>query len=208
MAKLKVLNIDGKDSGNFDLPDELFGGRVNSDIIHQAVVMYRAQLRQGNAHTKERKEVSGGGKKPYRQKGTGRARAGSSRSPLWKGGGVTFGPRKRDFGYTVPKKIRLAAIRESLKSKLQDDQIKCLEDIKNPMNKTKEFAGVLKNIGLTGKTLAVLDGSDESINRASRNIPRFAMVRCQDVNAFDIMNNKNLLISKTAIAKLIERVQK
>jgi large subunit ribosomal protein L4 len=209
MAKLKVLNIDGKESGNVDLPDEQFSGHVNTGIIHQAVVMYRASLRQGTVSTKNRQEVSGGGRKPHKQKGTGRARAGSTRSPLWKGGGVAFGPRPRDFSFDVPKKVKKAAIKESLKAKYQSENLVCLEDITKKIEKTKEFAGILKNIGIpTGRVLAVLDGSDESIRRVSKNIPRFEMRRVQDVNAFDIMQNRNLLISKSALTSLLERIEK
>ncbi len=208
MTKLSVLDKKGAEVDSVDLPEEIFGGRLNADVIHQAVVMYQASLRQGNASTKERADVSGGGKKPHRQKGTGQARAGSSRSPLWHGGGVTFGPHPRDFGYTVPKKIKKAALRESLKAKSQDNDILCISDIKDSFSKTKEFAKFLKNLGLKGKILAVLDGSDESIARASRNIPSFNLMRSQDVNAYDILRNKKLLVTKTAFQGLLERVKK
>jgi large subunit ribosomal protein L4 len=208
VKKLAVLDNEGSEVEKIDLPEEIFGSRLNADVIHQAVVMYQASLRQGNASTKERADVSGGGKKPYRQKGTGQARAGSSRSPLWHGGGVTFGPHPRDFGYTIPKKIKKAALRESLKAKSQDDNLMCIADIKDSFSKTKEFAKLLKKLDLKGKVLAVLDGSDESIGRASRNIPSFNVMRAQDVNAYDIMRNKKLLVTKTALANLLERVKK
>ena len=208
MKKLVVLDIKGGEVEKIDLPEEIFGSRLNTDVIHQAVVMYQASLRQGNASTKERADVSGGGKKPYRQKGTGQARAGSSRSPLWHGGGVTFGPHPRDFGYTIPKKIKKSALRESLKVKSQDNDLLCISDIKDSFSKTKEFAKVLAQLDLKGKVLAVLDGSDESIARASRNIPSFNVMRAQDVNAYDIMRNKKLLVTKTAFQNLLERVKK
>lgn len=208
MTKLAVLDKNGSKIESIDLPDEVFGGRINTDVLHQAIVMYQASLRQGNASTKERADVSGGGKKPYRQKGTGQARAGSSRSPLWKGGGVTFGPHPRDFGYTIPKKIKKASLRESLKAKSQSNNIHCVGDIKDSFNKTKEFAKFLDGLKLKGKILAVLDGSDESIVRASRNIPSFNLMRAQDVNAYDILRNKNLLVTKTAFQNLLERVTK
>ena len=208
MKKLPVLDKKGSEIEKIDLPEEIFGSRLNTDIIHQAVVMYQASLRQGNASTKERADVSGGGKKPYRQKGTGQARAGSSRSPLWHGGGVTFGPHPRDFGYTIPKKIKKAALRESLKAKSQDNNLLCITDIKDSFSKTKEFAKFLDKLDLKGKVLAVLDGSDESIARTSRNIPLFNIMRAQDVNAYDIMRNKKLLVTKTAFQNLLERVKK
>ena len=125
MSKIVVLDIEGKEKEEIDLLN-IFDGRINSDVIHQAVIMYQASLRQGNASTKERAYVSGGGKKPYRQKGTGRARAGSNRSPLWHGGGVVFGPHPRDFGYTIPKKIKKAALRESLKAKFNNKALFCI----------------------------------------------------------------------------------
>jgi len=208
MATLAVLNREGKETSQIDLPDEIFAVRVNQDVIHQAVVMYQAGQRQGTLDTKERKEVSGGGKKPYRQKGTGRARAGSSRSPLWKGGGVTFGPHPRDFGYTVPRKIKTAALRESLNAKFQSEEMVCLDEVADKFSKTKEFAQILKSLKLKGKTLALLDGFDDSVRLVSRNIPRFQVVSSDDVNAYDIMKNKNLLLTRSSIDKLLKRVAK
>ncbi len=206
MAKLAVLSKSGKETSSIDLPDEIFGERVNQDVIHQAVVMYQASLRQGNASTKERADRRGGGKKPFRQKGTGRARAGSSRSPLWKGGGIVFGPHPRDFGYTLPKKIRRSALRESLKAKLQDQRLLCIEDLTEDFAKTKEFALILSNLKIDGKVVAVLEGGSETLLRVSKNIPSFSMVRSQDINALDILKNKYLLVSKTGIEKIIDRL--
>ena len=206
MATLAILNREGKETSKLDLPDDIFSVRVNQDVIHQAVVMYQATLRQGTLDTKERAEVSGGGKKPYKQKGTGRARAGSSRSPLWKGGGVTFGPHPRDFGYTIPKKIKMAALRESLNAKFQSEQMICLDVLSDKFSKTKDFAQILKALKLRGKTLALLDGFDESVKLASRNIPRFEIVSSDDVNAYHIMKNKNLLLTKASVDKLLKRV--
>jgi len=208
MATLAVINREGKETSKIDLPDEIFAVHVNQDVIHQAVVMYQACLRQGTVDTKERAEVSGGGKKPFRQKGTGRARAGSSRSPLWKGGGVTFGRHPRDFGYTIPKKIKKAALRESLNAKFQSQEMVCLDEVSDKFSKTKEFATILTALKLRGKTLALLDGFDESVRLVSRNIPRFEVVSSDDVNAYDIMKNKNLLLTKSSIEKLLKRVVK
>lgn len=207
MPELTVLNREGKETGKLKLSDKIFGGPVNTKVIHQAVVMYQASLRQGTASTKERADVSGGGSKPHRQKGTGRARAGSNRSPLWKGGGVTFGPHPRDFSYTLPKKIKRAALRESLNAKYQSKGIMCIEDFKDKFTKTKEFSRIVTALNLRGKILALLDGCDESVKRVSRNIPRFHLVRSEDVNAHDILKNKMLLLTKTAFGKLIKRVE-
>jgi large subunit ribosomal protein L4 len=190
-----------------DLPEEIFGGSINTSVLHQAIVMYQAALRQGNISTKGRNDVSGGGKKPFRQKGTGQARAGSTRSPLWKGGGVIFGPLPRDFGYTIPRKVRKAALRESLKAKCQDNDLLCVADIKDSFSKTKEFAKFLNGLSLSGKVLALLDGSHESIPRVSRNIPRFSLKRSQDVTAYDILRSKKLLVSKTAFQSLLVRIK-
>lgn len=209
MAKFPIHSIEGKETDLIDLPDDIFGVAVNQDVIHQAVLMYQASLRQGNASTKTRKDVSGGGKKPWRQKGTGRARHSSIRSPLWHKGGVVFGPHPRDFSYTIPLKIRKAALRESLNAKFQAKNLICVDDVKKPLSKTKEFAKVLENLKLKngGKILAMLDGSDLSIPRVSRNIPFFNLIRSQDVNAYDILRNKKVLITKTAFKKLLERVK-
>lgn len=207
MSKLAVLNTKGKQQESIDLPSEIFGARVNEGVVHQAIVKYQASLRQGNASTKDRGEVSGGGKKPYRQKGTGRARAGSSRSPLWRGGGVTFGPRPRDFAYSIPKKVRKVALRECLNAKLQSEELFCLDDLTAGFEKTKDFAAMLKGLGLTGKILAALDGSHENIQRVSRNIPGFNLMRAQDINAYDVLKYKNLLLTKTALNSLLDRVK-
>lgn len=208
MSILLILDKDGKKTGSVDLPEEIFEGRSNPDVIHQAVVMYHASKRQGNASTKERGSVRGGGRKPYRQKGTGRARQGSIRSPLWKGGGVVFGPHPRDFGYTVPKKIRNAALRESLKAKYKDENLVCVDDLKEPLNKTKDFAQILRNLSLKGKVLALLDGSDASIERVSRNIGTVNVMRAQDVTAYDLLKHKKVLVSKTGFNNLLERIKK
>lgn len=208
MSSLPILNSEGKNSGTIDLPKEIFGQHINQDVIHQAVIMYQASERQGNASTKTRKEISGGGIKPWRQKGTGRARHGSIRSPLWKKGGIVFGPHPRDFSYSIPQKVRQGALRETLNVKYQGKDIVCVDDLKNSFEKTKEFAAILKNLSLRGKVLAILDGCDPSIQRVSRNIPLFRLMRSQDVNAYDILRYKKILVTKTAFNNLLERITK
>ena len=207
MLTLSIFSKDGKEIDTVSLPEKIFGVPVNTDVLHQAMVMHQASLRQGNASTKERGSVSGGGKKPWRQKGTGRARAGSSRSPLWLGGGVVFGPHPRDFSYTLPKKIRRVALRESLNAKFHSKNLVCLEDLKGTLAKTKEFSNILTALKLQGKILALLDGCDASVKLVSRNIPRFEMLRCEDVNAYDVLRNKNLLLTKASLNKILERVK-
>ncbi len=207
MLTLPVFNKEGKEVSQIELPEDIFGVPVNTDVIHQAMVMYQASLRQGNASTKERGSVSGGGIKPWRQKGTGRARQGSIRSPLWHGGGVVFGPHPRDFGYSVSKKIKRVALRESLNAKYQSQALFCLEEFNDKIAKTKEFAGILSALKLRGRILALLDGCDKSIHLASRNIPRFELVRTKDANAYDVLRNKNVLLTRTSLNKILERIK-
>ncbi|MBP6342333.1 MAG: 50S ribosomal protein L4 [Candidatus Omnitrophica bacterium] len=207
MAKLAVHDIKGKETGSVELPDEIFGGKVNEALLHQAVVMYLANQRQGNASTKTRGEVSGGGKKPWRQKGTGRARAGSSRSPLWHKGGIVFGPHPREYAYALPKKTRVAALRASLNAKFQAKELLCLEDIQLAKPKTKEVAAILKNFKLRGKVLALFDGTEGGVTLASRNIPFLSLTRASDINAYDVLKNKTVLVTKSAIENLLKRIQ-
>jgi len=207
MPELHVVDIKGKKAASVELPKEQFGVDVHDAVIHQAVVMYNANQRQGTASTKTRSEVSGGGKKPWAQKGTGRSRQGSIRSPLWKKGGITFGPKPRDFGYSVSRKTRLAALRESLNAKFLGNNLLCVDGLEVPTGKTREFEAILKNLKVEGRTLAVLDGTDEKTLLASRNIARLTLVRAQDANASDIMSNKNVLVTKEALKILLKRIQ-
>ena len=207
MPSLTVHNCEGKKVDQIDLPDDLFGGHVNKGVLYQAIVMYRANDRQGNVSTKERGQVSGGGSKPYRQKGTGQARVGSSRSPLMRGGGVTFGPHPRDFSYTVPKKIKRAALRESLKAKFITDNLLCVDRLVVKSAKTKDFVKILKSLKLEGKILSLSDEGDADIMKVSRNIRSFISLRAQDVNAYDILESKKLLVTKSAIKSLLKRIK-
>jgi large subunit ribosomal protein L4 len=208
MVTLPILNKKGKESAKMELSEDVFGKKINQDILHQAIVMYQASMRQGTVSTKERGDVRGGGRKPYRQKGTGRARQGSTRSPQFIGGGVVFGPHPRDFSYSLPKKIRRAALRESLNAKYQSGQMVFIEELTDKFEKTKDVATILKILNLKGKVLALLNGCDLSIGLASRNIPRFDIVRAEDTTAYDIMRHKHLLLTKTAFNILLERINK
>ena len=207
MPELNVVDIKGQKAESVQLPKEKFGVHVQSAVIHQAVVMYNANNRQGTASTKTRSDVSGGGKKPWAQKGTGRARQGSTRSPLWKKGGICFGPKPRDFGYSVSKKTRVAALRESLNAKFLGNNLLCVDNLEVPSGKTKDFEAILKCLKVEGRTLAVLDGTNEKTLLASRNIARLTLVRAVDANALDIMNNKNVLVTKEALKILLKRIQ-
>lgn len=208
MPLLPIINSQGQKVEDAELPDTLFGGPVNQNVIHQAVVMYNANHRQGNASTKERGAVSGGGKKPFRQKGTGRARAGSIRSPLWHGGGVVFGPHPRDFSYHIPQKMKVAALRESINAKFQSKDLLCVDRLTVTSPKTKDFVKTLIALKLTeGKTLALLDTNDPDIRKVSRNIPFFSFMRAEDVNAYDILRSQKILVTKAALKNLLKRIK-
>ncbi len=207
MPKLTIYNIDGKETGSMDLP-ESFGEKVNQDVIHQAVVMYQANERQGNADTKIRSEVSGGNKKPFRQKGTGRARQGSSRSPLMRHGGIVFGPHPRDFSYVVPKKVRLSALREALKTKINGDLLCCVDVMAVKSAKTKDFVAILKNLKVgSKKVLALFDDCAKEVTLASRNVPRLNLVKPMEVNALDVLKNNKVVVTRAAMEKILKRLQ-
>jgi len=202
-----IHDMSGKKIDELKLPETLFDGKVNAMALHQAVVMYQCNQRQGNASSKDRAEVSGGGKKPWRQKGTGRARAGSSRSPLWKGGGVVFGPEPRDFTYQVPRKVKMVALKASLNSKLNENDLLCVDRLVAETDKTKDFLKVLKGLKLEGKILAVVDSAEKKLSKVSRNISSFSMIRSADVTGWDILKYKKLLITKSAFKDLLKRIQ-
>ncbi len=207
MSKLTIYNTEGKETGTLDLPDA-FAEKVNQDVIHQAVVMYQANERQGNADTKIRSEISGGNKKPFRQKGTGRARQGSSRSPLMHHGGIVFGPHPRDFSYVVPKKVRLSALRESLKAKINGDSLRCIETITLKSAKTKDFVLILNNLKVNGKkVLALFDDCAKEVTLAARNVPRLVLVKPREVNALDILKNNKVVVTRTAMETILKRLQ-
>jgi large subunit ribosomal protein L4 len=170
--------------------------------------MYRANQRAGTASTKTRAKVSGGGKKPWRQKHTGRARAGSIRSPLWRHGGVVFGPHPRDHGYQLPKAIRRKALLESLKGKLQDQELVVLNQLQASQPKTKPFAGLAKVCGVTQRSVIVLDAFNEPLVKSLRNLSAFELRRADDLNAFDVLNAQKVVLPKTAFQRLEQRLQR
>ncbi len=188
------------------LPKEIFGLKIKSDLLHQILVSQRANRRKVIAHTKDRSEVSGGGKKPWRQKGTGRARAGSNRSPLWRGGGVTFGPRKeRSYYKIIPKKMRRKALFMALSDKAREGFILILDELKLEKAKTKEMHQILKNLpGAGKKVLILLPEHDKKIILASRNIPDSKTLQAKDLNALDVLSFKYLLFPKEVIKNIQE----
>jgi large subunit ribosomal protein L4 len=206
MAKLQVFDKSGKPGAEMDLPAGIFSYPKKSHLIYEAVINYRANQRQGTASTKTRANVSGGGKKPWRQKGTGRARAGSNRSPLWKKGGTTFGPHPRDYSYELPKKARRNALRSVLAQKLSENQILVLDafDIKEP--RTKEAAALLKVLKLDS---ALLVDSHENTNLflSVRNLPKIKAVDVKTLNIYDVLNYKWLVFSQRALESTMERLK-
>jgi large subunit ribosomal protein L4 len=206
MGKLKVFDRSGKPAAEVELSDSVFSYPEKGHLVYEAVINYQANQRQGTAATKTRAAVSGGGKKPWRQKGTGRARVGSTRSPLWKKGGTVFGPQPRDYSYELPKKARRNALRSALSRKLSDNQILVLRefDIKEP--KTKEAAALLKAFNLDS---ALLVDSHENTNLflAVRNLPKVKAVDVRTLNIFDVLSHKWLVFSQRALESAMERLK-
>lgn len=202
-----MYNSKGKEVAMFELDKELFTGEVNKGVLYQFLRMYNANQRQGNASTKTRSDVSGGGKKPWRQKGTGRARAGSTRSPLWRGGGKIFGPHPRDFHYDIPKKIKRSALLSSLNSKMLDEKLIGIESIDMAEAKTKQFQAILDALKLEGRSLFVLDVVDKKINRVSRNIQDVSVKNYKDFNPADILSCDTVVMSRAALEKIPERLK-
>jgi len=206
--ELSIVDLTGKAVERLTLNDDVWAGRVNTRLLAQAVRMYRANRRAGTASTKTRAHVSGGGKKPWKQKHTGRARAGSNRSPLWRHGGVVFGPHPRKFGYELPKAIRRKALLESLKGKLQDQELVVINQLSAEKPKTKPFAGLAGTFKVSGRGVIVLEEFKEPVVRSLRNLAAFELRRADDLNAFDVLNAKKVLLTKPAFQRLEARLQK
>ncbi|MFA6356568.1 MAG: 50S ribosomal protein L4 [Candidatus Omnitrophota bacterium] len=208
MAELEIYNIKGQSVGKFELDKKVFDGKVNEAILHQVIRMYEANQRQGTADTKTRSEVRGGGKKPWKQKGTGRARAGTNRSPLWKGGGKIFGPHPRDYSYSVPKSVKKLGLVSSLNAKINDNDMIVLDDLKLEKAKTKEFVAVLGKIKAEKKPMIVLEKKDESVVRASRNIRSLILRDYKTLNAYEILKQKKVVITQKALEALTKLLVK
>jgi large subunit ribosomal protein L4 len=201
MAVADVYNIKKKKVAKVELNDAVFGAEVNEAIVYDVVKMQLASRRSGTASTKTRHDVSGGGKKPWRQKGTGRARAGTTRSPIWRGGGIVFGPHPRDFSYSIPKKVRKKAVISALSMKLKQDKMLILKDF--PMEKisTRIFKSVVDLFDLK-KALFVLAEEDIALQKSSRNIKSIKMIRSEGINVYDILNHEHLVLLEPSIKKL------
>ena len=204
MPKVAVYNMSGAQVGEIELADSVFGIEPNQHVLHEAVVMQRASLRQGTHKTKGRSEVSGGGRKPWRQKGTGRARQGSIRAPQWKGGGTVFGPTPRSYKYKLPKKVRRLAIRSALSAKVKDDQIIVLDQLTMERPKTKEFVAMLNNLHVDRKALVVAADFDETVALSARNIPTVKFITANGINVLDVLGYDKLIITKDAVQKVEE----
>ncbi|ACV61240.1 ribosomal protein L4/L1e [Desulfofarcimen acetoxidans DSM 771] len=203
MPTVALFNIKGEQVGEVALKDEVFGIEVNESVLHDAVVMQLAGRRQGTHDTKTRGEVRGGGKKPWRQKGTGRARHGTIRSPIWRGGGIVFGPHPRTYKYKLPKKVRRLALKSALSSKVLAGNIKVLDALSMEMPKTKEMVGILKNLQVD-KALLVIADKDMNVIKSARNIPGIKPVGAAGVNVYDLLKHTTLVITKDAVSKVEE----
>jgi large subunit ribosomal protein L4 len=203
MANVTVYNIEGKKVGTLELNDTVFGVEINDHLVHMAVVQQLANKRQGTQSAKTRAEVSGGGRKPWRQKGTGHARQGSTRSPQWKGGGVVFAPKPRDYSFKMNKKEKALAIKSALTSKVNETKFFVLDDLSFDSIKTKQMKAVLDSFKLE-KALVILDKKDENVLLSARNLPKVRTVLSNSINVYDILKYDTLVLTKDAVAQIEE----
>jgi large subunit ribosomal protein L4 len=204
MPKVTLLNQSGSQVGEVELSESVFGIEPNQHVLFEAIVMQRASLRQGTHKVKGRSEVSGGGRKPWRQKGTGRARQGSIRSPQWRGGGIVFGPTPRSYSYKLPKKVRRLAIKSALSSKVLEENILVLESLALETPKTKDFKAVLTGLSVDKKALVVTANLDENVALSARNIPGVTVVTADGINVLDVVSHDKLIMTKAAVEKVEE----
>ena len=203
MANVSVYNIEGKEVGSIELNDAVFGVEVNEHLVHMAVVNQLANNRQGTQSAKTRSEVSGGGRKPWRQKGTGHARQGSTRSPQWTGGGVVFAPKPRDYSFKMNKKEKRIALLSALSSKVAESKIVVLDEFKLDEIKTKKFAEVMSNLKVD-KALVVIEGENKNVVLSGRNIPTVKVSATNEINTYDVLKYETLVVTKAAVEKLEE----
>ncbi len=203
MPTVDVFNLDSEVTGQLELSDAIFGVPVKSHVLHEVVIYQLAKRRAGTAKTKGRSEVRGGGKKPWRQKGTGRARAGTSRSPIWRGGGIIHGPQPRDYEMRIPKKVRRQALKMALSQKVLDDGFKVIDQLKLDRIRTKDFVDLLDRFEL-GKTLVVLPEPDEIIEKSARNIPNVKVLRSEGLNVYDLLNYHAVILSRECVSRIEE----
>ena len=204
MPKVALLNVTGQQVGEIELNDNIFGVEINQYVLHDVVKNYLANQRQGTQSAKTRAEVRGGGRKPWKQKGTGRARQGSIRSPQWVGGGVVFAPKPRDYRYSLPKKVKRLAMKSALSAKVQDNSIIVLDAFEMNAPKTKEMVNVLKNLKVEKKALIVMDEKNENIIKSASNIPGITTTLVSTLNVYDILKHDQFIITKDAVHKVEE----
>ncbi|MFO7152536.1 MAG: 50S ribosomal protein L4 [Bacillota bacterium] len=204
MPKVALYNMQGQQIGEMELSDSVFGVEVKPEVMHQVVVNYLANQRVGTASTKTRGEVRGGGRKPWRQKGTGRARHGSIRSPLWRKGGIVFGPKPRSYKYTLPKKLKRLALKSALSAKVRDNEIIVVDKLTMDVPKTKEMVKVLTNLNANTKSLIVLANSDMNVVKSARNIPGVTTTTASTLNVYDILNHEKLIMTVDAVKRVEE----
>lgn len=204
MANVSLFKQDGTQNGTVELNADIFGIESNNDVVFEAVVMQRASMRQGTHAVKNRSAVRGGGKKPWRQKGTGRARQGSIRSPQWRGGGIVFGPTPRSYAYSIPKKMRRLALKSVLSQKVLDESLVVVDEFKFETPKTKDFAQSLSKLNVEKKALLVLEEDNESAVLAARNLSNVKIVEPTGINVLDIMNSDKLVITQKALSQVEE----
>ena len=203
MANVSVYNIEGKEVGTMELSDAVFGVEVNEHLVHMAVVAQLANNRQGTQKAKTRSEVSGGGRKPWRQKGTGHARQGSTRAPQWTGGGIVFAPTPRDYTIRLNKKEKRLALKSALTSRVQENKLIVVDELKFDEIKTKNFQNVLNNLKVN-KALVVLNENDQNVVLSARNIPEVKTALTNTINVFDILKYNTLIVTKAAVATIEE----
>ncbi|KOP79710.1 MULTISPECIES: 50S ribosomal protein L4 [Lysinibacillus] len=204
MTKVSVLSQTGASVGEIELNDAIFGIEPNEAVLFDAVVAQRASLRQGNHKVKNRSEVAGGGRKPWRQKGTGRARQGSIRSPQWRGGGIVFGPTPRSYSYKLPKKVRRLALKSALSAKVVEQNFLVLDALSLAAPKTKEFTKILKDLSLEKKSLFVTADLDENVALSARNIPGVTVLTANGINVLDLLGHDKVVFTKSAVEKVEE----
>ena len=204
MPKVAVYNKEGATVGEITLSDAVFGAEVNPGLLHEVVQMYLANKRQGTADTKTRAEVSGGGRKPWRQKGTGRARQGSIRAPQWRKGGIVFGPHPREYGWSMPKKARRAALRQALSAKVKSGELIVVDKFELEAPKTREVATLLKNLKVEGSAFIVTAQEDTNIYKSARNIPGVRVNAARNLNAYEVLAASKLVFTQDAVAKVEE----
>lgn len=204
MPEVDLLNSKGENVGKISLPEEIFGKKVNPGLVHEALVSQLAMARRGTASAKTRAEVSGGGAKPWRQKGTGRARVGSNRSPLWRHGGVTFGPKPRSYKIAFPKKKRRSAVKQILSEKIRENRLRVIDSLMLEEGKTKKAKALLEKMDVLMGTLVIAKGKDANLSRAFANLPKVKLITVQSINIRDLLNYERIIITRDAIGAIVE----